>query len=355
MPFNIRRAFNGKNASRKRARALGMVRRIGRSTVPSGSFARAGRAIGSRAGPVGGAVGGYIGSRLAGYAGFGDYRRTYHNRYIKGSRGSRHHSHRAGSRAIDFAHAPSIRIANTEYIGLLMTSGDIQTATTNGQSVFSSQCYTNQPGLPQFPFLSVLASNFAKYRWRKLVWEYRTITSDAIGSEIATTLGQVLAAIDYDTASVASGSVSAGDEVFYANAAQMLNSEGALSVKPSDNFDMGIELAKRFQPTSVQYIRSGAIPSGTDIRLYDGSGVQFATQNVPIASGVPIAVGELFCHYDVELISPVLGGNLSSLQSAHYRGTAGGYPTATYVMGALAPTPITNNALPLQFLNSVGL
>jgi hypothetical protein len=349
MVYNIRKAWNGKNAARKRART---IRSIGRAIVPRGSFARAGSALGSRYGAVGSDIGGYAGSRISKYVGFGHYYPKHGNKYMRG--GHKRRSGRITRRGgVDFQKHSSITFSNTEYIGLLLSSSNNGSGPVGAPSKFNSQCYGNQPGLPQFPFLSVLASNFCKYRWKKLVWEFRTITSESIGSVngTAATLGQILAGIDYDVSTVSAGSEAAGTQVYYANAAALMNSEGAISVKPSDNFDMGVELARKSSPFEVQYIRFGSTPTGTDIRLYDGSGVQFSTQNIPITSGIAIAVGEIYCHYEIELISPQLGGNLNALQSAHYSlATGGSTITTANPLGTTGiPLATAANQLPLIF------
>jgi hypothetical protein len=94
----------------------------------------------------------------------------------------------------------------------------------------------------------------------------------------------------------------------------MENSEYAVSVKPTRDLMHGVECATTQTVLSELYIRSGAVTSGQDLRLYDLGNFQFATQANPVQD-----LGELWVSYCVEFFKPVLpsdvGGNVLSAET----------------------------------------
>jgi hypothetical protein len=89
-----------------------------------------------------------------------------------------------------FNRKPTI-ITNREYIG------DVISANPN---TFSYTTYPLNPGQnATFPWLASIASNFESYRFRGLVFEYKSMSADALNS-VNTALGSVVLSVQYDAA-----------------------------------------------------------------------------------------------------------------------------------------------------------
>lgn len=186
----------------------------------------------------------------------------------------------------------SVRIKHREYI----TSIGATTAFTNNS-------FNINPGLNEsFPWLSTIAASFDQYKFHGLIFELVSTSSDAIASTTALGMGQVIAATDYDSLDAA-----------FQNAPQMLNSMFSSSHKPNCDILHAVECAPKEQAQQLYYVRTGALPSGGDLRLSDLGVFQVATQNMPADySGMAM----LFVSYDVSLYKPVsdrsVGSDLST-------------------------------------------
>lgn len=190
--------------------------------------------------------------------------------------------------------ADGVRIRHREYIQ------DIQTSTT-----FSNQTFVLNPGLSEtFPWLSAIAQNFEQYEWMGVIVQLKSISSDAIASSTNLAMGTIIMAAEYNVA-----------QPPYVNKQQMENSFFACSAKPSEDFRMPIECDPAENPLAVHYVRTGAVPSGQDPRMYDMCNLQVAT----VGSQAAYTVAELWISYDVILRKPQLDSGLAlSSQTAHY-------------------------------------
>lgn len=146
------------------------------------------------------------------------------------------------------------------------------------------------PGLDgTFPWLSQIAPAFEQYKWRGLVFTYKTTSADLVtGTNGA--LGQVIMATDYDST-----------DADYSNQREMLNSEYAKSAKPSVSFVHPIETARRETPYKLFYTREGPPPANADIRLYDIGKFEIATQGMQATGGT---IGQLWVSYEIEFLKP---------------------------------------------------
>lgn len=181
-----------------------------------------------------------------------------------------------------------------------------------GSILFTSSNYAVNPGLSQlFPWLSQLARNYQKYRFRFLRFHYTTTTS-------ANTQGSVMLALDLNTLDAAP-----------INKAEMMNQQGASRCAVWESVCCDL-------PESVPelFIRSGPVP-GADLKTYDAAGLDVCTSNMSGSS----PVGEVYVEYDVILHTPQLASVASTLMVVN---------TAIGASGALFGTP----ALPTY---SVGL
>jgi len=242
--------------------------------------------------------------------GSGDYRQTSGNALMAGTA-------RAGPQAPSFSKRErSLVMTHREYLGDLLSG-------SGAPSAFTSATYPLNPGLPAtFPFLSQLAQNFVTYRFKSLVFEFRS-TSGMVTSNQA--LGTVCAAAQYNSL-----------EPAFTSKYQLENYVGAASVVPSQNLLIGIECNRKDLPLSHLYVRTSTVT--TDIRLYDMGTFTIATQGIATAN---CNLGEVWVSYEVELFQPKLYDALN-LASGYWSisGTSAGSTTLT-TGGVLDP----NNSL----------
>lgn len=180
------------------------------------------------------------------------------------------------------------RIKHREYIK------DIITSATPG--TFQLENFSINPGLAAtFPWLSQVASNYEEYIIRGMIFEYKTMSSDALNST-NTALGSVIMASQYNVLSPD-----------FTGKQQMENYEFACSVKPSNSLMHPIECDPKDTPIGELFTRStGTIILGSDLRLYDFAKFYIATTGM---QGASVNIGELWVSYDIELIKPKLSGN----------------------------------------------
>nr|QKV51304.1 putative capsid protein [Crucivirus sp.] len=249
---------------------------------PWGNFGRAaGGAVGSI---LGGGPGKMLGSKLGSYLhyigkifGSGDY--------VTSADQVRNNILVSEAQAPAFGHGRNtVHIRHREFLGDIVTSGSANT--------FNLQSYPIQPGLSSsFPWLSnVCGTSFQQYRINGMVFEFRSMSADALNST-NTALGSVVMATDYDS-----------KDANFQSKAQMENTEFGVSCKPSSCMIHAIECAKSQTSVSELYIRNTGVPSGADIRLYDMGNFQIATTGF---QGTSVNVGELWVSYDITLFKAI--------------------------------------------------
>jgi len=271
-------------------------------------------------GPVGGAVGAIAGKALASglksVTGYGPYYTSHVP--IEPGRVPRVKNGALG--------AGSIRISHREYLGDIVSS-----STTN---TFKLQSFPIQPGDPNvFPWLSQLATNFQQYRIRGLLFEFKSMSADALNST-NTALGNVIMATNYNSASANFGS-----------RAEMENCEFSQTVKPSDSCVHLIECSKSASPLTELYVRSDVVPSG-DVRFFDFGVFQIASSG---CQGTNVNLGSLYVSYEVELLKPVLSDALGDTgMFAHFNSTVGVVNSAPLGTGNIAPVSSTINGVTIS-------
>ncbi|AYP28907.1 MAG: coat protein [Torentivirus crutis] len=284
---------------------------------PVGRFGRlAGRALGSY---LGGPMGGALGDSLGGMAhyigkvfGSGDYvtnaDRVKQNVLVN------------DAQIPQFGSGPNtVHIRHREFLG------DIISSSTPG--AFNVQQFPLNPGQNStFPWLSnVVGTNFQQYRINGMLFEFRTMSADALNST-NTALGSVVMATDYDSADSA-----------FTNKAQMENTEFGISCKPSCSAVHAIECARSQTAVSELYVRPAAVPANADIRLYDLGQFYIATVGMQAAS---VNIGELWVTYDITFFKAIQLTPGLSIRSAHYK----------LALGSVATLPLTP-VLPASFDN----
>lgn len=143
----------------------------------------------------------------------------------------------------------------------------------NTPSNFGIQGYPINPGDSKtFPWLSSIADKFEQYRIEGIIFEYKSLYSDAVVTQNGS-IGSIILATDYN----------AGAPLFQSKQA-MENYQFAQSSKPSNSIIHPVECARSQNVLSELYIRSGAVPSGEDIKTYDFGEFQIASQGIPLGA-----------------------------------------------------------------------
>jgi hypothetical protein len=158
--------------------------------------------------------------------------------------------------------------------------------------------YALNPGLAtSFPWLSTIAGQYQEYTWKGIIYEYISTSGDAVSST-NNALGSVIMATQYRSTAPA-----------FFSKQQMLNNYFSCDAKPSESFCHPIECNPKENPYNVQYVRTGAVPSGEDAKTYDLGEFMVAVQGMQASN---IDVGELWVSYEVELRKPVLTGAIGN-------------------------------------------
>lgn len=179
--------------------------------------------------------------------------------------------------------------------------GDIISSTTPG--AFKIQSFPLNPGLDTtFPWLAQVAANYEQYSLEGVIFEFRNGASESQGSTTVG-LGYVIMATEYDS-----------QQPVFANKQEMENHEFGKSCKISKSMFHPIECAPRQTSITELYVRSGANPTGSDIRLYDWGRFSIATVGLQAASQ---NVGELHVTYQVRLLKPRMYASLGSFNGVY--------------------------------------
>lgn len=285
--------------------------------------------------------------------GRGDYK-IYTGRGLKHKQGAKHDG---GSMVHAKSRNPRISlekgemiIEHSEFLGEVISG-----ATASTIQPFTSQVYQINPGNQgTFPWLSGTAINFQMYEFEKLIFEYKPLVSDSATSTTTgalTSMGSVIMATQYDSV--------LGP---FINKNTMENSDFAASCKPSCGLMHAVECQPKFNPLGVLYVSGGisntslpltgtnANPQNTDVRFQNLGMFQISSNLIPTIASTPIDLGEIWVHYKVKLLKPVLNAGLSNVLSSHYYLNTGVTVAAPF---GTAPTASPTSYLPLIF-NTAG-
>jgi hypothetical protein len=188
----------------------------------------------------------------------------------------------------------SIRVKHREYLQ------DISCEAVD----FKIQKFTINPGLEgTFPWMSRVANNFQEYELHGMVFHFKTMSAESVGST-NTALGSVILATLYD--------VEAPD---FSTKREMESTEFCSSSVPSQNCLHAIECAHDESVLNKLYVRSESSGQTGDMRWHDFCNVFVATVGMQAAS----VIGELWVTYDVTFRKPRLETPLyGSLMFAHW-------------------------------------
>jgi hypothetical protein len=183
-------------------------------------------------------------------------------------------------------------VRHREYIGDIV-----------GTSSFTVQSFPINPGLQSsFPWLSQVAQAHEQYTITGLVYEYKPLSADFTTAS-STALGYVIMATNYNSL-----------DGLFPDKATMENCCFSNSGKPSTSFIHPIECKRCMTPVSELFVRTGNIPNGTDVRLYDLGLFQIATGGNN-NTGV---LGQLWATYEVVFYKARLSPALSDQLTDHY-------------------------------------
>lgn len=201
----------------------------------------------------------------------------------------------------------------------------------NASTPFNILTFPINPGQRQtFPWLSSIAAHFEQYKFRGLLFEFKSLSSDAVlSSATSSALGSIVMATQYNALNPA-----------FINKFVMENYEFANSSKPSLSFIHPVECNRADTSIVELYTRTGAPAVGSDLRLYDLGNFSIAAVGMQATSGV---AGELWCTYEIEFLKPKIEDISDSTEQVDHFHIAFGATGTTLFNGAILDTSSTLN------------
>lgn len=270
------------------------LRRVAKPRVrkPAGAgvvydYPGAGRAIGSSIGsvfgPIGSMAGGFLGnaahSIIKHVTGFGGYKIQ------------------ANSLIPEAGAPPKVRNTGNEFVVShreYLTDIFSASGAANSISPFALQNYFINPGLAStLPWVSRIAAQFEQYRIQGMLFEFKSMFSDAVVTSNGA-LGNIILATEYNAA-----------QPNFQSKVQMENMEFAQSCKPSTSVIHPIECKRSQNVLNELYVRTGNVLAGEDVKMYDFGNFQIATQGIPLGgAGAAVNLGELWVSYEIAFLKP---------------------------------------------------
>lgn len=307
---NIPRVRIAKQEKKNEISALGQALR----TLGSAGGGLLGGMLGS--GQTGSAVGHSLGASVSKWLGAGDYS-VGANSIVRATR---------ASPSIPMMHSQgqAVTVRHKEYLAQVVSS----------QAFTVSQHYTLNPGQSAtFPWLSRIAGNYQEYSIKGAVFHYIPTSGNAI-SGTNNALGSVMIQSTYRSTDTPP-----------ASKVELLNEYWACESVPSEGFCHPIECDPKENPFNIQYVRTGAVPTGDSKLIYD-LGTTYVATSGQQANGV--VLGDIWITYEIELRKPILVSNTTALAntfSAVYGPvltTSSPFTTLVTSSGELPVTAATN-------------
>lgn len=318
VPVGTRRVIN--QAGRAGYRAL-------QSSVPRGTAARTGAAVGaavgsSAAGKPGAAVGAYVGRRLgrqfAQITGVGDY-------YLES--GTKIASPFTGiTPVMESSLKNNINtISRSEYITDLYSAPTLEGSSTP----FNLDSFQVNPGLTTadggvFSWLPLVAAGYQQYRFKQLVFEFRSTSGNAVSSTNSA-LGTIVMCSHYDPT-----------QPDFASKNDALNSQWAVSGGSDKSIMFPIECSPKQGGSKWYDVRTSPLKANQNISFYDVVKFMVASQGLQEAGQ---NLGELWVSYTVELTKYT--NNSTYTYSAHWSNQFGGVLSSdistAYPLGNVTP------------------
>lgn len=173
-------------------------------------------------------------------------------------------------------------ITNCEYIRDIVANGSSNFAQT------VSPIHPTEETL--FPWLVNVSKLYTKYRFKQLIFEFRSMSSE-YSSQIG--LGTIIMAPQYNI-----------DAPLFSTKQQMEAATHAVSFKPSNSAMMGVECSAI--DNNVKWYNVRNRDEITITNFTDPGRFCLALAGIPTSVAAGTTLGELWVHYTIELIEPVL-------------------------------------------------
>jgi hypothetical protein len=297
------------------------------SIIPKGTFSRLGGQGGGFLGgnvagkidplfakggsKYGGSAGRWMGQKIADLVGFGDYA------VVDNSLSQVGKAIQPGTPVPAFGTSNAVtRIKHREFISDVLVPAN--------PANFNSTAYQVNPGNSTlFPWLASLGNSYQQYRFRGLIFEFVSTTSEVSAGG---PMGSVILASNYDVT-----------DANYANKQQMENSQFAVSAKPSCSQIHTMECDMSQTAAHLLYVDSDSTHTAQDPRWCDLANFQIATVGLPGTAGQ--VLGELWASYDIEFYKPEI--NLANAPLVSIQTVAGVAPAPGNFFGT-TPTSTGN-------------
>nr|WBO25603.1 coat protein [Sclerophthora macrospora virus A] len=284
--------------------------RVAKTPPPAKQLTLLGQALRSLGGLGGGAVGGLLGNPLVGanvgsslgaaisrWLGSGDYK-VSQNSLVSRASTSIPMMHKADQK---------IMVRHREFVMEVRSAINFSVQRT----------FPLNPGMSQsFPWLAKLASSFQQYSIKGMVFHYVPTSGSAI-SGTNNALGSIMLQTSYR----------ANDSTPQSKV-ECLNEYWACESVPSETFAHPIECNPKENPFQVQYIRTGAVPAGDNVLLYDLGLTSIAVSGCQVDG---VTLGDLWVTYEVELSKPIMDSTAVTQQLVTASWINANVVTATYL------------------------
>lgn len=167
---------------------------------------------------------------------------------------------------------------------IIISHREFVAAITPSSSGFQTQVFQSiNPGLPGFaPWLSQIAQYYEEYEMIQCVYEFKSLVTEGN----STAAGEVIMATQYNPSNAA-----------FISQANMENYDYADSCKMTDSMLHGVECDPvKHGGSATEYIRTGPVPSGQDVKTFDMAVFQLAT-----VGSSSMTIGNLYVHYTIRL------------------------------------------------------
>jgi len=174
-----------------------------------------------------------------------------------------------------------------------------------------------------FPWLSTIAKQYEKYRFKSLRFIYKPEVTQF--NPTSSAVGKVMMNADYDASDAPPASKQ-----------QVEDTKPHCDCMPYQELSLVLSPFEMHTNSDAKYVRPAGLPGGTDIKTYDAGNVYVSNQG---QTGNGVNLGELHVEYIVELSVPILEStNKAPLnyQVTSFQDTAAALTTSTPYQPLLA-------------------
>lgn len=222
-----------------------------------------------------------------------------------------------GGEAYAYDSIPGVPFKKREILGYI-----------SGSVSFAATSYAIQPGLATFaPWLSDIARKFEKYRFKRLVFEYKSTVSEyALPGQ----QGRIVLLAVYDAQSNTPVNMQQAEET-----------QPNIPGKTPQCIRLELSPFELNGGSTGKYVRTGLVPSGGDIKTFDAGRLIFCTEGMADGS----RIGEVWVDYELELIKPLLlpMSTAPPVNTNVFRAQSVGYGLANTVDNLVPTWTVTEN------------